>query len=182
MNIIKELTAKYSGKYSEDLTKNISSPIGKYVYQPKTGIIEVDGTKISINLNEVSGAMPVTEPFRITLHLDKTYETEFTLFPKDSWNQFLNFIRPKRRAFVPKPILKQFSLRGDLDLLKQLASDKIFTESIIDERIYIETGFNSTNRIVLTSAFGVKDIDQFEKFVSILKRIENKIKTAHNIK
>ena len=180
MNIIQELTDKYNGKYSEDLTKNVNSPIGKYIYQPKNGIIEVDGTKISINLNEVGGAMPVTEPFRITLHLDKTYETKLTIFPKDLWNTFLDFILPKRRAFVPKPILKQFWLGGNKYLLKQLASDKIFTENIINERIYIETGDKPTNRIVLTPEYGIKDIDQFEKFVSVLKQIENKIKTAHN--
>tara|TARA_R110000868_G_scaffold108381_2_gene295898 strand:+ start:767 stop:1324 length:558 start_codon:yes stop_codon:yes gene_type:complete len=181
MNIIQELTEKYNGKYSEDLAKNVNSPIGKYVYQPKNGIIEVDGTKISINLNEVDGAMPVTEPFRITLHLDKTYETELTIFPKDLWNEFLDFILPKRRAFIPKPILKQFWFGGNKDLLKQLASDKIFTENIINERIYIETMPNkSTDRIVLTPENGIKDINQFEKFVSVLKRIENKVKTAHN--
>ncbi len=182
MNIIQELTEKYDGKYSEDLTKNVNSPIGKYVYQPKSGIIEVDGTKISINLNEVGGAMPVTEPFRITLHLDKTHETKLTIFPKDLWNQFLDFILPKRREFIPKPVRKQFWFGGDKDLLKQLASDKTFTESIINERIYIETGKKPTDRIVLTPEYGIKDIDQFEKFVTVLKQIENKIKTAHNAK
>ena len=180
MNIIQELTEKYNGKYSEDLTKNVNSPIGKYVYQPKNGIIEVDGTKISININEVSGAMPVTEPFRITLHLDKTYETELSVYPKDLWNVFLDFILPKRRAFIPKPILKQFWFGGNKDLLKQLASDKIFTESIINERIYIESINKPTNRIILTPEYGIKDIEQFEKFVIVLKRIEKEIKTAHN--
>ncbi|UAB82331.1 hypothetical protein INR76_06105 [Marixanthomonas sp. SCSIO 43207] len=180
MNIIQELTEKYSGKYSEGLNKSVNSPIGKYVYQPKNGIIKVDGTKISINLNEVGGAMPVTEPFRITLHLDKTYKTELTIFPIDSWNKFLNFLFPKRRAFVPKPILKQFWFGGNIDLLKQLASDKYFCEKIINERIYIETGFKTADRIVLTPEYGIKDIEQFEKYVSILKSIEKKIKTAHN--
>lgn len=63
MNIIQEIIEKYNGKYSEDLNTTVSSPIGQLVYQPKRGIIEVDGTKISIGLNEVGGAMPVTEPF-----------------------------------------------------------------------------------------------------------------------
>ncbi len=183
MNIIQELTEKYSGKYSEDLTKNVNSPIGKYVYQPKNGIIEVDGTKISINLSEVGGAMPVTEPFRITLHLDKIYQTELTIFPIDSWNKFLNFIFPKRREFVPKPILKEFWFGGNIDLLKQLASDKNFCEKIINERVYIETGFKTTDRIILTPEYGIKDIEQFEKFVSVLKIIEDKIKncTQHGV-
>lgn len=180
MNSIQKLTEKYSGKYSEDVTKSVNSPAGKYVYQPKNGIIEVDGTKISINLDEVSGAMPVSEPFRITLHLDKTYETELTVFPKDLWNNFVEFILPKRSAFIPKPIRKQFWFGGNKNLIKQLASDNVFTENIINERVYIETGDKPVNRIVLTPEYGIRDINQFEKFVSVLKTIENKIKITHN--
>lgn len=37
VNIIQELTEKYSRKYSEDSTKNVNSPGGKYVYQSKNG-------------------------------------------------------------------------------------------------------------------------------------------------
>jgi len=41
MDIIQELTKKYSGEYSDDLTKNVNRPIEKYIYQPKSGILEV---------------------------------------------------------------------------------------------------------------------------------------------
>ncbi|MCK8482322.1 hypothetical protein [Psychroserpens algicola] len=180
MSIIQEITKKYIGKYSEEPIKSFSGPTGKYVYQPKSEIIDLDGTKISINLNEVGGAMYGTEPFRITLYLDKTYETELTIYPKDLWNVFLDFILPKRRAFIPKPILKQFWFGGNKELLEQLASDKIFTENIINERIYIESLDKPTSRIVLTPEYGIKDIEHFEKFVIILKRIEKGIKTTHN--
>lgn len=180
MNIIKELTEKYDGKYSEDVAKGINSPSGKYLYHPKSGIIEVDGTKISINLNEVGGAARATEPFRITLHLDKIYDTKLTILPKSLWNRFLDFILTKRREFIPKSIRKQFSFSGNKELLKQLTTDKVFTESIINERVYIRTVDKPTNRIVLTPEYGIKDIDQFEKFVSVLKRIENSVKTIYN--
>lgn len=180
MNIIEELTEKYGGHYSEDLAKSVNSPIGKYVYQPKNGIIEVDGTKISINLNEVGGAMPVTEPFRIALHLDKTYVTELSIYPKSLWGDFLDFILPKRNAFIPKPNFKQFWFGGNKDLLKQLGADKVFMELILNERVYIESIKKPTDRIVLTPEFGIRDMDQFEKFVSALKRIETHIKTVHN--
>ena len=176
MNIIQELTEKYNGKYSEDLSKSVNSPIGKYIYQPKNGIIEVDGTKISINLNEVGGAMQVNEPFRITLHLDKFYETKLDISPKGLWYCFLDLVLPKRREFIPNPIRKQFWFDGNIDLLKQLASDKLFAKSITNEKIYIGTREKPTNRIVLTPAYGINDIEQLEKFISILKQIENKIK------
>ncbi len=180
MNIIQELTEKYSGKYSEESTINVNSQIGKYLYQPKSGIIELDGTKISINLNDVTGAMPVTEPFRITLHLDKTYATELTIFPIDLWNKFLNFIIPQRRKFVPKSIVKQFWFGGNKELIKQLAIDTFFCNEILNEKIYIKTGVKTTTQITLTPEYGIKDIKQLEKYVSVLKRIENKIKKAHN--
>jgi hypothetical protein len=92
----------------------------------------------------------------------------------------LDFILPKRRAFIPKPILKQFWFGGNIDLLKQLSSDKTFMESIINERIYIESIDKPTNRIVLTPEYGIKDIEQFEKFIIVLKQIEKQIRTAHN--
>jgi hypothetical protein len=180
MNIIQELTEKYSGKYSEDLTKGINSPIGKYVYQPKKGLLEIDGTEISININEVSGAMPVAEPIRITLYLDKKYETELTISPKNLWNDFLDIIQPKARNFIPKPIRKQFWFDGNVNLIKQLTSDPTFVERIMNEKIYIDTQDIPTNHIVLTPEYGIKDINQFEKYLSVLRQIENEIKTAHN--
>ena len=92
----------------------------------------------------------------------------------------MNFLLPNRRDFFPKPILNKFWFSGNIDLIKQLATDKSFCEKIIHERIYIETGFKSGNQIVLTPKYGIKDIKQFEKYVSILQSIENKIKTTHN--
>ncbi|WP_040253229.1 hypothetical protein [Psychroserpens mesophilus] len=179
MSIIQEITEKYNGEYSENPTASFNSPAGKYSYQPKKGIINIDGSKISINLNEVGRAMYGTEPFRITLYLDNEYQTEFNLFPKDLWNKFLDFLFPKRRAFVPPKILKQFWFGGDIKLIRKITSDKLFNDSIIDERIYIETmPGKSTNRIVLTPERGINNIEHFEKFISILKLVENKIKNC----
>ena len=180
MNIVEEITKKYNGNYSEDLTKSINSPIGKYTFQPKSGILEVDGTKISLNIKKVGGAMPVTEPFRITLHLDKTYQTELTIFPKGLWNSFLDFVLPKRSEFIPQPIRKQFWFGGNETLLKHLASDTQFANNLKNERVYIETDKKQTNRITLTPERGIENLHQFEKFVKILKLIEKKIKTGGN--
>ncbi len=175
MNIIEEITKNYGGNYSEKQTKNIVTPHGKHIYQPKKGILEIDGTKISLNSNEVGGAMPVTEPIRIILYLNKNYETDLTIFPRDLWNNFLDFILPKRRAFIPQPIRKQFWFGGDKNLLVKLASDKILMENLLNERVYIETIAEETDRIILTPEFGIDGLSQFEKYLVILKRIEEKI-------
>ncbi|WP_396636262.1 hypothetical protein [Maribacter sp. R77961] len=180
MNIIEEISKKYGGNYAEERTKKVSTPNGQNIYQPKKGILEIDGTKISLNSNEVGGAMPVTEPLRVILYLDKIYNTELTIFPKDLWNDFLDFIMPKRRDFIPPPLRKQFWFGGDKTLLKKLATDKILIENLLNERVYIETKSKETDWIILTPEYGIENIKQFEKFVIILKRIEEKIKTAGN--
>ncbi|WP_394751270.1 hypothetical protein [Spongiimicrobium salis] len=179
MNSIQEWIEKYHGEYEGGLVKNLNSPVGKYSYQQKSGSIEIEGTTISINFNEVGGAIPVAEPIRMTLHLKKTYETELTLFPKGLGHKFLDFVLPKRKISIPESIRKQFRFDGDKNLLKKLTSDSTFTESILDENIYIDTGKEPIDRIVLTPAHGIKDVEQFEKFVFILKRIENALKTIH---
>ncbi|AUC76172.1 hypothetical protein [Olleya sp. Bg11-27] len=148
----------------------------KYGYQQKSGIIDFKGTKISINLNEVGGAMYTTEPFRITLHLDKSYGIKFNVFPKNLWNKFLDFIIPNRAIFIPIAVRNQFSFAGNKDLIKKLISDKMFLENIKNEKIFIRTLNKPTNRIILTPAHGINDVNHFEKFVTILKQIENKIK------
>lgn len=176
MDIIEELANKHNGKYSEAQNKNVSTPIGRYIFQPKKGIIFVDGTKISINLNEVSGAMPVTEPYRIILHLNKNYETELIIYPKSLWNKLVDFLFLKRNKFIPKSIRKQFYFGGNKTLLKKIGNDKLVMENLINERIYIKTGGKPINKIVLTPEYGIDTIDQFEKYISILKCIEFEIK------
>lgn len=180
MNIIEEIAKKYGGNYEEKRTKYITTSNGQYIYQPKKAIFEIDGTKISLNSNEVGGAMPVTEPLRVILHLDKIYKTELTIFPKDFWNDFLDYIMPKRRDFIPPLLRKQFWFRGDKTFLIKLVSDKILTENLLNERVYIETKPKETDRIILTPESGIESVDQFERFVVILKQIEEKIKTAGN--
>jgi hypothetical protein len=174
MNLIKELTQKYNGEYSEANAKRVNSPHGRFIYEPKSGTINIDETKISININEVDGAMPVTEPFRITLHLEKPYDINLTIFPKDFWYHFLDFFNPKKKAFIPKPILKQFWLEGNDILIQKLVSNHAFTKSIIDERIYIESD-EKTAKIILTPENGIKDLVQFEKFITILQIINKQI-------
>ena len=181
MNIIEELSKKYSGIYSEEQAKNVNSPIGKYTYQPKKGLIEVDGTKISVNLNEVGGATPTAEPFRIILYLEKFYKTELTIYPKDFWNNLLDFVFPRNKENIPIKIRKQFLINGDQTLIKKLGSNKEFAEHLVDENVYIRTDKKQTDRIVLTPPHGIKDIHQFEKFITILKIIEKEIKTGGNI-
>ncbi len=180
MNIIEELTRKYQGSYSEEQAKNVNSPIGKYIYQPKTGLIEIDGSKIGVNIDSVDGAIPVAEPFRITLYLDKNYQTDLTMFPKSAWNRMTDLVFPKHKENLPKRIRHQFSFFGERNLIKQLGSNPEFINGLMNEKIYIRKERKKADRIVLTPANGIEDIEQFEKYISLLKIIEKVIKTGGN--
>ena len=70
MNLIKDFAEKHNGYYEEENIKNIFSLLGRMVYQPKTAKFLIAGSRISINLDEVGGAIPTAEPYRITLHLN----------------------------------------------------------------------------------------------------------------
>ena len=180
MNIIEELSKKYNGSYSEEQPKNVNSPIGKYIYQPKTGLFEIDGSKIGVNIDLVGGAIPVAEPFRITLYLDKNYQSDLTIFPKSTWNRMTDLVFPKNKENLPKRIRHQFSFFGERNLIKQLASNAEFINSLMNEKVYITTDRKKPNRILLTPAHGIEDIEQFEKFISLLMIIKEAIKTGGN--
>ena len=180
MNIIEELSKKYNGSYSEEQPKSVNSPIGKYLYQPKTGLIEIDGSKIGVNIDSVGGAIPVAEPFRITLYLDKNYQTDLTIFPKSTWNRMTDIVFAKSNENIPERIRHQFKFVGERNLIKKLGSNAEFINGLMNEKVYIKTDRKKANRIVLTPALGIKNIEQFEKFISVLKIIEKAIKTGGN--
>ena len=51
MNFIEKIVEKYNGEYSEDPIKRFNWIGGKITYQPKSGLIEVDGTKLKVSFN-----------------------------------------------------------------------------------------------------------------------------------
>jgi hypothetical protein len=81
MNIIKNFAEKQNGYYEEDNIKNVFSLIGRMIYQPKKAKFKIGGSKISINIDEVGGAIPTAEPFRITLHLNKNCGNSLEIYP-----------------------------------------------------------------------------------------------------
>ena len=89
MNILKELTQKYQGKYTKENQKSINSPLGKLNFQPQEGVLFIDDTKITISINATTGAHPVGEPFRITLHLENSVESRLEIFPASFWDRLL---------------------------------------------------------------------------------------------
>jgi len=177
MNIVEELVKKYEGKYSEEVDRGINYPTGKYTFYPQRGIIKVDGTIISINIKAVGGAARTAEPYRIMLELDKDYGiSPFRIFPKSTVKKITGSIFANDNLNIPDPINKQFSFKGNDALTKALVSDYTFCDNIKNEKVYILISEKYPQHIVLTPAYGIDDLVQFEKFLNILKFIESKVK------
>ena len=176
MNLIEELVKKYDGSYSEETKKSTVYSIGKYTFHPQNGVLELDGTKISINLNAVGGASRTAEPYRIVLYLDGDYETVLQIYPKNWLKKLWHQVFPQKHQTLPDKIKKQFSFSGDQRLINVLGSDTAFCEKIYNEKTYILLGKKFPQCIILTPAHGIDDLDQFEKFLQILKHIESAIK------
>lgn len=60
MNLIEELVKKYEGSYADETKKSSIYASGHYSFHPQNGVLELGGTKISINLNAVGGAIKKT--------------------------------------------------------------------------------------------------------------------------
>ena len=172
MNIVEQFVKKYEGDYQESPKVSINFPNGKHSFQKQKGLLFVDGSKISINITEVSDAARTAEPFRIAIYFDKVYRTTFTMYPKSIWNRLSDLIFKGKTRFIPKNVKKQFYIDTDQKVCRKLVNNKIFVESILNEKIYIRTVHNKVTTIILTPAYGIRDVEQLEKFVIVLKEIE----------
>lgn len=176
MNFIQQLVEKYNGEYSSELTKTFYSPMGKLTYQPKQGTIVVDETKIKISFKEAGGAMRNTEPIRIVLFLDKNYSKRLSIYPSLNLNYITDLFLQPKGLVIPKLLKRQFSFRGDSELLKNLVKDQIFCETLLNEEFYLTLNDRFPKSLMLTPANGIYDIEHFEKIIVLLKTTESYIK------
>ena len=175
MNFIEQLVDRYDGHYSEDPIKKTYTPGGKHTFQPKRGIFLVEGTKITISYNDVGGAFRSTDPIRIVLHLDKNYHLDFSMYPSINLNRITNYFYHKGLE-IPKRVRRQFSFRGNKELIKKVVLDGKFCENILNEEVYLVIEKRFPKSLMLTPAYGIYSLEQFDKLIFILKHIEARIK------
>ena len=176
MNLIKKFIEKHEGIYLKDNKVSIYSPGGKLTYQKQQGILIIDGSKICINFSEASDAARTADPIKIILYLDKKYDATLTIFPKNRWGNLKDFLFPKKTKFIPRKLRRQFFFGGDESIYRKLIESKKFIEDILWEMFYIRIVHKKQSRIILTPAYGIYDIEHFEKTIRILKHIEKVIK------
>lgn len=177
MNIVEELAKKYEGVYSEESMRGVTFPQGRYTFQPQKGVINVEGTIISVNIKAVGGAARTAEPYRIMLQLDKDYKiAPLEIFPRSFFNRlFREFFPISRSNSVEDVINKEFSFKGKDTLVKTIMSNSILSKNLKNEFFFIVISKKFPQHIVLTPKYGVGDLTQFEKFLVILKQIEREV-------
>lgn len=176
MNIIKSFSEKHDGIYKEEILKNVFSPLGKMMYQPKKATFLIEGSKISINIDEVGGAFPTGEPFRITLHLNKSYGSSIEIYP----SSFIEAIFQKILSPKNKNLKNGYIFKGDNRVINKLIEEKLFSEQLRKQRIYIRIPKENSAKIVLTPERGIETEAQLDYFIKILKSIEAIIKTEND--
>lgn len=170
MNILKELTQKYQGKYTEEDHKSINSPLGKLNFLPQEGVLFIDDTKITISINATTGAHPVGEPFRITLHLKNSVESRLEIYPTSFWNRLLI----GKNKHITKDLATDYCFKTEEELFLKLLEHKSFCKILEQDEVYIRL-YIKEKQLVLIPKKGIKDLHQFENFLQLLKILENEV-------
>ena len=181
MNIFKETASKYPAYYNQEGNKVVSGPEGKIYFDAKETVIDVSGSHITVYSVDSIGIVPTVEPIRIVLFLKNESELDLTIFPKSRIKKFFEFFIPKKIFKIPIKIRNQFSFGGNEKLINELMSDRLFIENILNEEVYIVINKKTSQNILLTPAYGISSLEEFDKFVAILKSIESKIRTSKQV-
>lgn len=171
MNLLKNFAEKNNGTYSEEIIKEAYSPIGKMIYQPKSAYFIITGSKISVNLNEVGGAIPTAEPFRITLHLKNKCRNTLEIYPVSLWERILENVFHSKNI----TIRDHYIFKGNKKLIEELIKEDSIVSKLKKQKIYIRIPKENTSKIILTPARGIENETEFEYFITLLKALEEKI-------
>tara|TARA_R110002050_G_scaffold68056_1_gene147574 strand:- start:282 stop:824 length:543 start_codon:yes stop_codon:yes gene_type:complete len=171
MEIIKDFAENQNGYYEEDNIKNVFSHMGRMIYQPKKAKFLIDGSKISINIDEVGGAIPTAEPLRITLHLIKKSGESLEIYP----SSFMENVFQKLISFKNIQLKNNYVFKGNNKLIRQLAKEDSLLALLQKHNVYIRIPKENISKIILTPPHGIENEAQLAGFIDILKKIETKI-------
>ncbi|WGF92667.1 hypothetical protein [Aequorivita marisscotiae] len=174
MNLIKNFAENEGGSYEEESVKNVFSQIGRLIYQPKKALFKIGNSQFSINLDEVGGAIPTAEPFRITLHLDKNFQNTLEIYPSSFVEKIL-----QKMLSAKKKLRNNYTFIGNASIIEQLIKNKLLLTRLQKNRVYIRIPKENTSKIILTPPYGIKDEMQLADFIEILKCIETTLKTKY---
>ena len=171
MNLIKDFAEKHDGYYEEENIKNIFSHLGRMVYQPKTAKFLITGSRISINLDEVGGAIPTAEPYRITLHLNKKSEESLEIYPISFLERIIQKLLPSRN----KKFKNKYVFKGNEAFISQMVNDALLIKKLQQQKVYVRIPKENRSKLILTPPHGIESAEQLEILIEVLKNIEEKI-------
>ena len=95
MGSIQSFIEKHNGNFYQEAEKSAQTPIGKFTSQAKWGNTNFKGRKISVSIDEVGGANPVAELFRMKLVLETPMNDDLLIFPRSYWGRFFRNLYSK---------------------------------------------------------------------------------------
>lgn len=181
MDIIQRFIEKHNGKYHEEFEKITHTSIGKYSYQAKRGEILYKGYKITVSINEVGGANPVSELFRMKLVSDTSFNTKILIFPRSYWSRMIRLILTSKNGSLANTIHRQYKFTGSKELISKLITKPSFLNSIIGESVCINLSVKKPNIIIITPSHGYKSVEHLEKLAETLIIVKAMIGNTYSI-
>ena len=183
MNPIQEFIEKYNGVYHEEVEKVTYTPQGKYTSQAKWGKLIFQESSITLSIDEIGGADPVTEPFRMVMKLDTATSTELLIYPRSYLGRLLRERFLNNNSPSIQTIHAQYRFTGNKKLRAQLCSMETFRDLIFNEYVCINISRQKPKVVTITPARGYRDLEHLETLASILKIVNNQVcKTVESIR
>ena len=180
MEIIQTFIEKYGGVYHEEQESSAHSPIGKFTSQEKRGRVLYKGNKLTVFINEVGGANPVAELFRMKLIHENSFDTEILMFPRSYWSiKFRRWFLSKRNTLA-EAIHQQYKFTGSRELISKLKQNSTFLKKIDGEYVCINIPKKTPNIIIITPSHGYRSVEHLEKLAETLVLVKSSILDSPN--
>lgn len=175
MGVIREFVRKYGGEYKEMPLKATNTTIGHYTFQPKEGHVLFNGSHLFLFINDVGGANPISEPFRMRLRLKTSTKFNLSVVTRSFWNRIFSRIHSKKKSVLPKSIRRQYKFSGSEKLIERLGNNKELMSELNSAFVYLQLNNERPDIILITPERGFAKIEDLERLARILKLVESEI-------
>lgn len=173
MDIIQAFIKKHNGRHHQESKKSIHTPTGKYSSQLKRGVVIYKGNKLSVSINEVSDADPVSELFKMKLINNVPLNVQLLIFPRSYWSIMFRSMFRVKIDLPNKMIQRQYKFSGSKRLKKKLLGNVAFLELLIDQHLCVNISNNLSKTIVITPSHGYKSVEHLEQLAEILTIVKS---------
>ncbi len=175
MNIIKEICTKHNGIYSTEERKNLTTSKGAMVFQFQKGEFVFEGKRMILMIDDTGGTFHGTNPFRFILSIENPKNKTIRIYPKFFIDKVFDLILNRTTNFIPKELRKKFQFNGDRKLLDKILADRNIVQLLMEQNLTIFIENKNPNRLILSPSRGIRNIEQAELFIELLKRVGEKI-------